>query len=89
MVPHLKLVSAAPTEEPEMQKAITWLEKAGIPYTRPKPHMLKIGTLCFYPRKGSMHFDNQPRENCSGLAGLRALLQPHYQTQLPPVETLE
>lgn len=69
-----------------MSAAISWLTEARIPHYRASQHQLKVlGNINFYPRKGTINLDNQPRLLWRGLPGLRDVLKRRLRCDLPPV----
>lgn len=61
------------TDPPSMREAIDWLLEQKIRFVRPTRYHLKIGRLNFYPQKGSINLDGEPRFSEEGLEGLQTL----------------
>lgn len=69
-----------------MAAAIEWLTLSNIPYFRASQYQLKIlGDLSFYPGRGTINLDNQPRLPWRGLTGLRTILMRRLRRDLPAV----
>jgi hypothetical protein len=55
--------------------AEAWLRARGVPYRRPSPHHLKVGSVNFYPGKGTIFVDREAaRRREIGLSGLQQVL---------------
>ncbi len=64
-----------PDDCPAMQAALRWLTQAGLRFTRPTRYQLKIGSLSFYPDKGTLYRDGDRQAFPDrGLLALQALL---------------
>jgi hypothetical protein len=58
-----------------MKEAIAWLDEIGIPYHHLPPYQIKIGTLNFWPGKGTITIDgDDQRRPEKGLTGLEIIL---------------
>ncbi|WP_131819248.1 hypothetical protein [Sphingomonas jatrophae] len=73
-------------DDDRITEAINWLTRAGIPLARPSAIQLKIGPLSFYPKSGTLNFDNQARLPERGLVGLRTVLEQATGRSLPPID---
>lgn len=47
------------SEAPEITRAVKWAQTKNIPLRRPSPYHLKVGSLNYWPTKGTLIFDGQ------------------------------
>lgn len=85
-----QIAAAASTPRADsMAAAMEWLTLLNIPYFRASQYQLKIlGDLNFYPGRGTINLDNQPRLPWRGLTGLRTVLMRRLRCDLPAVPRL-
>lgn len=70
---HQRLNDAAPPSP--MEIARKWLNDHSIRFSEPSPYQIKIGSINFYPGKGTIFLDSHPKSLPEkGLSGLRSVL---------------
>ena len=58
-----------------MKEAMAWLDQRGVYYQHFPPDQIKIGTINFWPRTGTLTIDGEGQRRAEkGLAGLEAIL---------------
>ena len=64
-----------PNSADPVAKARKWLDEKGISYTMPSLFQIKIESINFYPKRGTITIDNEPAKRPQkGLTGLSEVL---------------